>query len=131
MQEPNQVRQATLLCGRFRRGGAFSRLSLVPGLDLGHLPNKAATPERRAILVHVFEQLAVVFRPGSGVDGDRLVNRIGNLLRVPRVHDNRAIQALCGTGEFGEDHDTLAGLLTRDVLVRNLCKGGCEVSWER
>ena len=53
--------------------------------------------------------------------GDGLVDGIGNLLRVPWVHHNRAVQALRGPGEFGKDHDTLAGLLAGDVLVGNLC----------
>jgi hypothetical protein len=39
------------------------------------------------------------------------------LLGVPGVDDQAAVQALCRTSEFGQDHDAVALLLRRDVLV--------------
>jgi len=49
-----------------------------------------------------------------------LVNSIGHLLRVPGVDDDTSVQALCGTRKFGDDHHTLALLLRRDELIRDL-----------
>ena len=64
-----------------------------------------------------FEQLLVVVRPRLGVHGDGLEDGVGDLLRVPRVHDDRAVQTLRGTRKLGQDHHTLAFLLARDVFI--------------
>lgn len=48
-----------------------------------------------------------------------LVVRTGELLRVPRVHDDAAVQALCGPGELGENQHALAPLLRGNILKRH------------
>ena len=64
-----------------------------------------------------FEQLLVVRLSSFCIHRYRLVDSIGHLLRVPRVDDDTSIQALGGTGEFGDDHHALALLLRRDELI--------------
>lgn len=44
---------------------------------------------------------------------------ISQLLGVPGIDDDAAVQALCGTGELGKDHHTVALFLAGDVLVRD------------
>jgi hypothetical protein len=88
--------------------------------ELEHLAHEGRAPERGAVLVHVLEQLPVVLRAHLGGRRDRFVDRVRDLLAVPRVDDDRAVQRLRGARELGEDHHALAGLLARDVLVRHL-----------
>jgi hypothetical protein len=47
------------------------------------------------------------------------MNSIRDLLRVPRVDDDAAVQALRRARELGEDERALARLLARNVLVAN------------
>lgn len=62
----------------------------------------------------------MVFYSCGIVHFDRLVDSIGDLLRVPRIDNNRSIKTLGSASKLGNDHDTLAGLLTSDILVRYL-----------
>ena len=59
----------------------------------------------------------MVLRARFRVHSDRLENGVRDLLRVPWVHDDTAVQTLSRAGELGQDHDTLTLLLASDVLV--------------
>lgn len=52
--------------------------------------------------------------------GDSLIYSVCNLLTVPRVYYDTSVQALGGTSELRDDHDTLSRLLCSDEFVRDL-----------
>jgi hypothetical protein len=85
-----------------------------------HLLHERRAPKRRAVLGHVLEQLFVVLPTQLFGHRDRLVDRICDLLAIPRVDDDRAVQRLRGAGKLREDHHTLALLLASHILVRDL-----------
>ncbi|SRR6266702_3286918 len=89
---------------------------------LEHLLHERRAPKRSAVLGHVLEQFPVVLCTRLCGHRDRLVDRICDLLAVPRVNDDRAIKGLRGAGKFREDHHTLAVLLARNILVRDLIR---------
>jgi hypothetical protein len=91
-------------------------------VDFRHLLDEAAPPERRAVLVDVLEQLAVVLGADAGVHRDCFVDSVGDLLGVPGVDDDGAVEGLGSTCEFGEDHDALTCLLAGNVFIRDLSK---------
>jgi len=47
------------------------------------------------------------------------MDRIGELLGVPRIDNQAAIQALYSSSEFGQYHDSMTLLLASNVLIRN------------
>jgi hypothetical protein len=59
----------------------------------------------------------VVLRPRLAVHCHSLVDRVCDLLRVPGVHDDAAVQALRRARKLGEHESALPRLLARDVLV--------------
>lgn len=66
----------------------------------------------------------MVYRPCIGGHRHRLEYRVRNLLAVPRVHDDRAVQALGRARELAQYQHTLLLLLARNVLVRYLLRSG-------
>lgn len=69
---------------------------------------------------HYLKQLAIILRPRLRIHRHRLMYRIRDLLRVPRIDDDGAVKRLSGAGELGEDHDAVAGLLAGYVFVGDL-----------
>ena len=69
------------------------------------------------VLLHVAVQLLEVGGAGLGAHGDGVVEGGGELLGVPRIKNQAAVEALRGAGELGQDHDAVALLLAGDVLV--------------
>lgn len=45
------------------------------------------------------------------------MDSVCEFFRVPRVDDERAVERLCCTGEFREDHDSVAFALRGDIFV--------------
>lgn len=141
LREARTAHHADAAYGRARAGLALSalldqdldvRLRRVDATELAH---KRRAPERGRVLLDVLkttrqpppgglhtghthlEEFAVVHSLRLLVHRHRLVYRVSHRLGVPRVDDDRAVQALGRASELREDHHTVLLLLARDVLV--------------
>lgn len=66
------------------------------------------------------EQFPVVFLLRVGIHRHGLVDRLCDLLGVPRVDHDASVQTLSCASKLGQDHHALTILLTSDILVRDL-----------
>ena len=120
LRADGQFLLAVLMClcgGLLGLGRVEAHLAVRRLGDAPKLLDERLAPPGAGVLAHVLGQLLVVELALLIAHGDGVVDRVGQLLRVPRVDDQAAVQALCRARELGEDHDAVALLLCGDVLV--------------
>jgi len=63
------------------------------------------------VLGNVLPELLILDRPLLRIHGDGIEVRLGEILGVPRVHHQTAIQTLSRTGKFGQNENTLGAFV--------------------
>lgn len=86
-------------------------------LTYSQLIDKAETPISGSVLGHISIKLLVICLANIVWHSHSLVNGIGKLFSVPRIHNNRTIKRLSCTSKFRQDQDTMCILLCCNVLV--------------
>lgn len=85
--------------------------------DPSKLLDERLAPPGASVLPDVFGKLLVVELALLVAHCDGVVDRVGQLLGIPGVDDQTAVQTLGGTGELGQNHDAVALLLCGNILV--------------
>ena len=83
------------------------------------LGNEALAPPSAGVLEDIAFKLAIVGLALVGAHGNRVVDRVGKLLRVPRVDDQTSVQTLSCASELGQNHDAMILALRGNILIRD------------
>lgn len=96
----NPAQLAHERCAPMRRGVFLDVLDRINHMSVAVVERPS---ERKTDL----EELPMVFLPDFGLHRHSFVNGVGDLLGVPGIDDDTAVQRLSGSSELRDDHNAL------------------------